>query len=337
MKHDTLATAIRKMPKAEMHFHLEGSFRWNTVRELHPDGAGLPQTPPWWGRPFGNWEAFTGAFRQYLKPVTGKPEWVERHAFEVLEDLAAQNVQYVELLVSHRFHAWRGMTEREVWEAVVRARARVKGIDARLFLGISRDQPVAAAEAIFEHVAEFAVPKGWMVGIDLQSDERVGPNRDFQALYRKAAALGLKLRAHAGELGGPDNVRDAVEGCGALHISHGTRAAEDASLLPRLARAGAWLHLAPTSNCLLNVSPNIASHPLRLFTEAGIRCTVNADDPLLFQTDTTREYRRLGEEMGFQPREIAELAKNAFRASLLPAESVRRACAEIDAAWETSA
>ncbi|KAF0246601.1 MAG: adenosine [Planctomycetota bacterium] len=333
-----IETAVRRMPKAEMHFHFEGAFRWSTVRELHPDGRALPEIPPWHGKPFENWEAFTAVFSQFLKPVTGKPEWIERHALEALEDLALQNVRYVELLVSHRFHAWRGLSEREVWEAVVRGRARAQAkhrIDAPLFLGVSRDQPPEAAEAIFEQIAEFAVPAGWLKGIDLQSDERARPNRDFARLYAKAAQLGLKLRAHAGEHGGAENVRDAVDLCGALHISHGTRAAEEPALVAYLARTGAWLHLCPSSNWLLGVCPSIAANPLRKLQDAGVRCTVNSDDPLLFATDTTREYLIATTEMGFSRSEIAGLAKNAFGASLLADRDIAEACAEIDRCLST--
>jgi adenosine deaminase len=331
-----IETAVRQMPKAEMHFHFEGAFRWATVRELHPDGASFPEIPPWFGYPFYNWEAFTAVFRTFLKPVTGTPEMIERHAFEALEDLALQNVRYVEFLLSHRFHTWRGLSEREVWEAVVRGRARAQAkyrIEAPLFLGVSRDQEPAAAEAIFEQVAEFALPAGWLKGIDLQSDERTRPNRDFTGLYGKAAKLGLKRRAHAGELGGPENVRDAVDLCGALHISHGTRAIEDPALVAHLARAGAWLHLCPSSNWLLNVCPSIEAHPLRRLRDAGVRCTVNSDDPLLFLTDTTREYRLAATEMGFGPPEVADLARNAFRASLLPAPEIEAALREVSAVF----
>ncbi len=333
-----LERAVRRMPKAEMHFHFEGAFRWATVRELHPEGRSLPAVPPWHGRPFASWDAFTAVFREFLKPVTGTPEWIERHAFEALEDLALQNVRTVELLVSHRFHAWRGLSEREVWEAVVRGRARAQAkyrIEAPLFLGVSRDQPPEAAEAIFEHVAGFAIPAGWLRGIDLQSDERARPNRHFTGLYLKAANLGLKLRAHAGELGGPENVRDAVDLCGALHISHGTRAVEDPALLPHLVRAGAWLHLCPSSNLLLGVCPTLAAHPLRRLVDAGVRCTVNSDDPLLFATDTTREYLLAATEMGFSAPEVAGLAKAAFHASLLPEQGIAEACADIDGCFKS--
>jgi adenosine deaminase len=334
----TLESAIRRMPKAELHFHFEGAFRWSTVRELHPDGPTLPETPPWHGKPFEHWDGFTAVFRAYLKQVTGTAEWLERHAFEVLEDLARQNVRYVELLLSHWYHARRGLSEREVWEAVVRGRERARaayGIEAPLFLGISRDQEPAAAEAIFDEIAAFAVPAGWIRGIDLQSDERARPNRDFEGLYRKAGAFGLKLRAHAGELGGPENVRDAMDVCGVSHISHGTRASEDPTLVAELARRGTWLHLCPSSNVLLRVSPSLAAHPLRRFHEAGVRCTVNSDDPLIFGTDTTREYLLAATEMGLGASGAAELAKNAFRASLLSPAAIDAACRQIDEAFRS--
>ncbi|MCC6738752.1 MAG: adenosine deaminase family protein [Planctomycetia bacterium] len=319
---------IRAMPKAEMHFHFEGSFRWSTVRELHPGGREFPDRPPWWGRRL-SWEDFTGVFRDYLKPATGTPEAVERHAAEALEDLVRLNVRYVELLVSHRFHAWRGMSERQVWEAVVRGREKVKGIDARLLLGISRDQAPGEAEAVLEQIAAFAILEGWLEGIDLQSDERARPNRDFVRLYRRAAELGRTLRSHAGELGGPDNVRDAVRECGALHISHGTRAAEDPALVAERARRGAWLHLCPTSNVRLGVCASYEALPLKAFLDAGVRLTVNADDPLLFDTDTTREYL-VAHEQGLP---VAELARNGFRASLWSAARIEAACADIDRAF----
>lgn len=332
--------AVRRMPKAEMHFHFEGAFRWSTVRELHPRGRELPEAPPWHGRNFAAWEEFTGVFRDFLKPVTGTPEAVERHAFEELEDLARQNVRYVELIVSHTFHTARGMREEEVWEAVVRGRARAEaayGIRAPLFLGISRDQAPASAEAVFAQIAGFALKPGWLAGIDLQSDERARTNADFAGLYRAAAGMGLKLRAHAGELGGPRNVRDAVELCGVRHVSHGVRAAEDPALLADLARDGVWLHVCPASNVRLRVCENLRTHPLRDLLAAGVRCTVSSDDPLLFDTDITREFLALANEMAFTPREVADLAKNGFRSSLLPAAEIEAACAAVDSILPPSA
>ncbi|OLE39807.1 MAG: adenosine deaminase [Cyanobacteria bacterium 13_1_40CM_2_61_4] len=323
---------LSRLPKAELHLHFEGAFRWSTIRELHPRGTELPEREPWLerARPFADFQDFQQVFRDYIKPATGTPEAIERHAFEMTADLAKQNVRYVEVLLSHKFHTMLGLTTEQVWHAAVagcqRATARFD-IDVRWFLGISRDQPPAQALQALEEVAAFALPRGWISGIDLQGDERRGENRAFVDLYRRAAALDLKLRAHAGEICGAQNVRDAVFLCGVQDISHGVRAIEDAALVRELARTGMFLHVCPTSNVLLEVS-------LRALCDAGVRCTVNSDDPLPFGTDITGEYRVLLREMGFSLREVGEFAKNAFAASLL--DPVKRAtlCTEVDRALQ---
>lgn len=200
---------VRALPKAEMHLHFEGAFRWSTIRELHPWGPSLPATPPWLARrrPFPDFEHFRQVFRDYTLPVTGTPELIERHAFEVVEDLARQNVRYAELIVSHDFHTRRGSSQRAVWGAIAagcdRAAAQYP-IDVRLILGLAR-------------------------------------------------------------------------------------------------------HRAPD------------------------------DDPLVFGTDVVTEYRRLITDMGFSRAEVAEMARNGFRASLMPAATVEAMCREIDTLLTTSA
>lgn len=332
----TLDAWLSALPKAEMHFHFEGAFRWTTIRELHPGGRSLPETPPWLARarPFADFADFRQVFRDFMVPVTGTPETIERHAFEVVEDLARQHVRYAEVIVSHNLHTRRGLSGEDVWAAIAAGRDRAMArhpIDARLILGVARHDPPEQALALFDEVAGFALPRGWLAGIDLQGDERLGEHRAFAPLCRRAADAGVKLRAHAGEICGPSNVRAAVFESGVEHISHGVRAVEDPALVGELAARGVYLHVCPTSNVLLECSPSHREHQLRTLLDAGVRCTVNSDDPLLFGTDITTEYRLLIREMGFSPREVAELARNGFRASLLAPGSVAALCAEIDA------
>jgi adenosine deaminase len=253
-------------------------------------------------------------------------------------------VRYAEVIISQQFHTRLGLSEEQVWQAVVRGRDRAMAhypIDVRLFLGLRRHRPPAQtltyqppeqALACLEEVAAFALERRWLAGIYLQGDERHGDNRAFVSVYRRAADLGLKLRAHAGEICGAFNVRDAVFLCGATDISHGVRAVEDSDLLRDLASAGVFLHVCPTSNVLLEVARGYDTHPLRTLCEAGVRCTVNSDDPLPFGTDITGEYRVLIREMGFTLREVGEFAKTAFNASLLDPGRKAELCAEVDRA-----
>jgi adenosine deaminase len=326
---------VRALPKAEMHLHFEGAVRWRTIREVHPWGPSLPATPPWLARPrpFPDFDHFRQVFRDYVLPTTGTPELIERHAFEVVEDLARQNVRYAELIVSHDFHTRRGLSHAEAWGAIAAGRDRAAAaspIDVRLILGINRHRPVDECVGVFDAVLESVRPNGWLAGIDVQGDERVGSHGDLAEIYRRAAEAGLKVRAHAGEHAGAGSVRAAVFDHGVRQVSHGVRAVEDAALPRELARAGVYLHVCPTSNVLLECAPGYRAHQLRTLLDAGVRCTINDDDPLVFGSDVVAEYRRLIADMAFSAAEAAECARNGFRSSLMPPAQVEAMCDEID-------
>jgi adenine deaminase len=329
------AAWIHALPKTEMHLHFEGAFRWSTIRELHPWGASLPSTPPWLvkSRPFPDFDDFRRVFRDYVWPVTGTEETLERHAFEIVEDLAWQNVRYAEIIVSHDMHTRRGLGHAGVWRAIVAGRDRAAArypVDVRLMLGLNRHHGATEASAVFDAVLAGIGAHGGLDGIDLQGDERLGDVGAFADVFRRAADSGLKLRAHAGELAGAESVRATVFDHGVRQISHGVRAIEDAALVAKLARHGVFLHVCPTSNVLLECAASHREHPLRALHDAGVRCTLSSDDPLVFGSDVENEYRVLIREMGFSPRDAAELAKNGFRASLLPASEIAARCDEID-------
>jgi adenosine deaminase len=330
-------TTLRGLPKAELHLHFEGAFRWATIRELHRGAPALPERRPWLDRPrpFPDFEDFRQVFRAFVRPASGTPDTIERHAFEVIEDLAAQNVRYAEVIVSMPLHTWLGLSADAVWIAIARGRERAMArypIDVRLIYGVSRNRPPGESLEDLEVIAKLGVHRGWLSGIDLQNDERVGTPRDFAGIYRRAADLGLKLRAHAGEIRGAESVRETLRDLGVTQIAHGVRAVEDSSLVGELAERGVFLHVCPTSNVLLECAPSLRDHPLRPLLAAGVRCTLNSDDPLILGTDLLREYRLAVRDMGLSRAELGELVKNGFRASLLDTARVQTFCAEVDAA-----
>lgn len=315
---------IRAVPKAEMHLHLEGAARWRTIRELHPEGGSLPETPPWYsGGRFSDFHAFREVFRRYVKPVTGTPELVERLTREVLSDLAAQGVMYVELIAGLRFHTERGMTVGEVLASISRGVGRAEaesGISAGIILGMQRRWSEEEALAFLEGALRVARPDGRPAacGVDLMGDDRERPARDFARVFAFARESGLRLRAHAGELSGSASVREAIDELGVEHISHGARAAESPELTAEIAARGVYLHLCPTSNVWLGGAPSPVAHPLRKLFDAGCRVTVNSDDPLLFGTTITEEFRTVARHQGFGMEEIAALCWTAIEASPLP-------------------
>jgi adenosine deaminase len=327
---------IRALPKAELHLHLEGAFQWNTVRELHPQGAELPETPPWATRRYADFAEFLAVFYDVLRPATGTPEAVERHTFELITELADHNVRYAEIIVSTEFHRNRGMRQARVLDAVAKGRRRAQSehdIDIRIIYGLVLHNDISEVRADFESALAVAGPgaRDAIEGIDLIGAPSEASTADYASIYKMARAAGLRLKAHAGELGGPDSVRRAIDLLGVDHVAHGVRAAEDPRVLAELARRKIWCHVCPTSNVRLRVAPSYVDHPLRKMLAAGCRVTISTDDPLLFGISLDDEYRLLSSEMGLGIAELAQLAKNGFEASLLDSETIAARCREVDA------
>ena len=153
-----LEARLSRLPKAELHFHFEGAFRWSTIRELHPDGNALPEREPWLtcARPFADFQDFSQVFRDYIKPA-GTPEAIERHAFEMLADLAQQNVRYVEILLSPKFHMMLGLTKEQVWCAAVAGCRRAM---AQFDISVTKiDQShLSEIESLIENISKHCSP-----------------------------------------------------------------------------------------------------------------------------------------------------------------------------------
>lgn len=333
-----LADRIRRMPKAELHIHLEGALRWSTVREFNPQ-ARLLDSPPWLGKPFASFEEFRGIFREYLIPASGTEERVERHAFEVLEDLALQNVRYAEPIVYLPFHMAQGLKVAEVLRALHRGMLRAErtySIVCRLIIGLNRGREATDQAALAREALEFRNPDGTrlVAGLDVMSDDRFGVDPVYAELYRDAKPMGLRLKVHAGELGGPDVVRDALEKLDASHLSHGVGASKDPGLLRELAASGIWFHVCPTSNILLGAGTDYASHPIKRLADAGCNLTLNSDDPILFGASLTDEYLHAAFDMGYSSDHIKRFAMNGFAASLLPESERARWMREVERVFE---
>lgn len=318
-----LALRIRKMPKAELHIHFEGAFRWSTVRELNPEARALPDPPTWTRRPFSSFDDFRAVFSDYLQPATGTEDRVERHMFEVLEDLARQNVRYAEPILCLAFHMAQGLSVAQVLGAVRRGIERAERahpIRCKLILGLVRNYPANEETACVREALDLAGPQGWglVAGLDLMGDDRLGLEPEFIEIYRDAKRMGLRLKAHVGELAGPQFIREAVEKLAVEHLSHGVRAVEDPALLRQLSVRGVWFHTSPTSNVMLGGAADYASHPIKRLLEAECNVTLNSDDPLLFGTTITDEFHCAAGEMEISTEQIKRLALNGIRASLLP-------------------
>ena len=304
---------LKTLPKAHLHIHLDGAIREATLRELCARrGTAPPAIPP--GNTFAPFDVFMDTITA-CHDVLASPDNLERIVGEVVEDAAADGAVWVELSL------WPGMfrgqlgPERDavlfVLETGLAAAARV-GISFGLMIAANRHAGPRAGIA----TAELAVDLGGggVVSFGLDGDEASFPSAPFVDAFAIAKRAGLLSTPHAGELLGPQSVGDAIDVLHADRILHGVRAAEDARLLARLAGSSVCLDVCPTSNFGLGVCDPEA-HPLPVLLDAGVRCSVNADDPLLFGSSLLGEYELCRSLFSMSDHQLAQIAANSIHSS----------------------
>ncbi len=281
-------------------------------------------------RGYGSFAAFAGMYIAACE-VIRTPEDLRRVVREVVEDAAVDGACWVEPALYAPRHLRRlGSPEAVVdiaREALAEAAAEFH-LGAGLLLAADRTEPVGQAV----EQAELAVRyqgRG-VVGFGLANDEARFPPEPFADAFAVAKRGGLRCVPHAGELAGPASVIGALDLLGADRVQHGVRAIEDPELVKRLADSPVCLDVCPTSNVLLSVSPSLEAHPLPDLLDAGVRCSVNADDPLLFGPGLLEEYQLCRDALGFDDARLAHVARCSIEASGAPEERKRRALADVD-------
>lgn len=328
------------MPKLELHLHLEGAMRSDTVRGLSMERLGWSgDLEPGWEHSYYTYSDFAGFLAQLTPRFPARADEYARIAAECFEDLAAINVVYAEISIDAP--AREVGDDSRFWpivEALAEERRRAEAslpMRINFIMGLMRTLPVELAVYRVKLAAEARDRGMGVVGIDLHGDEVSGAPASFVPAYRLAEELGLGLRAHAGEAAGTQSIWDAIELLHARRIAHGVRAREDPSLLERLKQGDVTLEMCPTSNVRTAAVPDLASHPMHWYHEIGIPVTVNSDDPLPFFTDIQREYRLLQDELGFTRDELRQITLNAVRCAFLDEGERERLTALVDQAYRT--
>ncbi|MCK9874956.1 adenosine deaminase [Frankia sp. Ag45/Mut15] len=319
---------LRTLPKGHLHLHFELAMRPSTLADLAAN-AGLP-TPRTSGfTEFGGFGEVIGG----ILPLFRGPADFERLVDEMVSDAAAEGIVYLEPSFWPYAHPEAFGSADEAWETVLarseQAGAR-HGVTVRWMAAVDRvfDSPERAVE-----VARTAVryaDRG-IVALGLHNDENGWPPEPFEAAFRLAVDAGLMSTPHAGELDGPASVRGAITKLAADRLQHGVRAIEDPALVDELRERGICLDVCPTSNVLLSVVPSLAEHPLAALVRAGVRCSINADDPLLFGPNCLDEYELCRRELGLTDEELAECARSSVRSGAAPDAVREAALAGIDA------
>jgi adenosine deaminase len=319
---------LRALPKAHLHIHLEGAMRPATLQETAA-AAGV-EVPPIRG--FGNFSAFSGMYVAACHTLTS-PDALARLTREVIEDSARDGAVWIEPAIYLPHHnALLGPSE-EVLDIVLgaaAAAARANDIGAGVI--VAADRTLDPADSVEQALLAAKYAGRGVVGFGLANDEEGHPPEPFAEAFAIAREAGLLSVPHAGELDGPASVRGALDALGANRVQHGVRAVEDPELVRRLADSPVCLDVCPTSNVLLSVVPDLAAHPLPALLEAGVRCSLNADDPLLFGPNLLEEYELVRTTMGLDDATLAHVATCSIDASGAPEELKRTARAGI-AAW----
>ena len=322
-----LASFIRRLPKVELHLHLEGSVEPETLYELSRSKGRLEKETQDWisertgqGYRYSNFQDFLQAFK-LVTLLLETPSDYALATTRLTERLASQNVKYAEVIFAAGVVLWKKQPLEAIFEAAAsaaRAAQERLGVRVKWIFDAIRHFGVEHTREVLQWAGRLR-PLGVMA-LGIGGDEARGPAELFPEIFREARETGLHVVAHAGEACGPESVRQAVELLGAERIGHGLTAARDPAVLALLRERGIPLEVCLTSNVATGVLARIEDHPLPQFLEAGLIVTLNTDDPAMFGTNLVNEYLLAAKTFGLGRRQILHLCQNAIRAAFLSEE-----------------
>ena len=324
---------LSMLPKAELHVHIEGTFepelvfalaKRNGVHLDYPDVAALRDACK-----FADLQAFLDVYYANMKALVTAADFKElTQAY--LQRAQAQNVKHAEIFFDPQAHTQRGIAFKTVidglWAALSRSDDEF-GVSTKLIMCFLRDQSAKAAMDTLEAALPY---RERIVAVGLDSAEIGNPPSKFRAVFDRARAEGFLTVAHAGEEGPPSYVWEALDVLKVSRIDHGVRSLEDPLLVERLRRMQMPLTVCPLSNLRLRVVPQLSEHPLKKMLDAGLRATVNSDDPAYFGGYLAQNYAQIGAALNLRPDEIVTLAKNSFLAAFIDDEAKRRYIVQIE-------
>jgi adenosine deaminase len=324
---------IKRLPKCELHIHIEGSLepdmvfalaRRNGIRLPYPSVEALRQAYR-----FGDLQDFLNVYYQAMSVLVTEQDFYDL-AWAYLERAQADNVRHVEMFFDPQGHTSRGVAFATVigglHRAIVDAGEKL-GVQASLIMCFLRHLEEADAQRTLDQALAF---KDRIVGVGLDSSEKGNPPSKFKHVFTRARDAGFFLTAHAGEEGPASYVWEALDVLGCARIDHGNHSIEDASLVGRLAREQVPLTMCPLSNLRLRVVDELAHHPLRRLMDKGVLVTVNSDDPAYFGGYVNQNYLAISTALGLGRADVATIVRNGIKASLMTAADKDKALADVE-------
>jgi adenosine deaminase len=320
------------MPLVDLHRHLEGSIRLDTIWELaHEHDLPLPVDNPEELRPHVQVESPQPGLMAFIEKldrsvaVLADLDACRRIAWECVEDAADEGIDYLELRFSPLYMAWQhALDPADVVQAVidgVKAARPNRKIQVNLIGILSRTYGL---EACWEEFRALAAHHDHIVALDIAGDEAAWPAELFADHFRRARELGWQITAHAGEAAGPESIWTAIKELGATRIGHGLRAIEDPALMDYLAEKQIGLEVSLTSNVQISAVPGYADHPIKTYVEHGMMVTLNTDDPAVSRITLAHEYDVAGPAAGLSREQLRQIQRNGLSVAFLQ-ESVKSA------------
>jgi adenosine deaminase len=328
---------IRRLPKSELHQHLDGSVRPATAVEL-AGAIGMSLTlDEATGRMVGPARCADQAelltFFDLPIALLQTAEALERAAAELVEDLAADGIRYAEIRWAPRLHLERGLSVPDVIGAVIAGVTRAAAAPDAPVIGLivtaMRSHPPAANAELARTAGGIGAP---LVGFDLAGPEAAWPAPPHAIAFVAAREAGLALTAHAGEVAGPERVREVLE-FGVRRVAHGVTAIDDPALINLLRDRDVTLDLCPTSNVQAGVVDSLESHPLAALHRAGVSVTISTDDLTVTGTSLSEELVRCADAFSLSTGELTDIVLNSFARAFAPQAVMAPLVAEAASAW----
>ncbi|MBN1313045.1 MAG: adenosine deaminase [Anaerolineae bacterium] len=322
------------MPKIELHRHLEGTLRLDTLAEIAREHKiDLPGYDVDTIRPLvqitdddqAHSKTYLSKFG-VLRSFYQSPEIIERVAYEAVADAAAENTVYFEMrftpLALTKARDF-DMADGADWViGAVEQASRECGIDVRLIMSMNRHESIEIGQEILE-IAIARQNRG-VVGLDLAGNEADFPGAEFAPVFHKAREAGLGVTIHAGEWAGPESIRLAIDTLGASRLGHGVRIIEEPELFDVTRERGIVYEVCPTSNIQSGVYDSYEQHPLKAMHQAGLLTTINTDNTSVSALSLTDELARAVEYIGLSIDDIKQNTLNAARAAFLSPDERER-------------
>ena len=336
-------TVVDDLPKAELHLHLEGSIRPETAVELAArHGTKLTTEEVAARYSYSDFAGFIDVFK-WVTSFLREPADYALITQKLLEELLRQNVVYAEITISTGVML-RRMQDVEANFATIRETSQIVSFNRLRTAWIFDAARQFGADSAKE-VARWAckLRNSGVIAFGMGGDELSFPAVNFRAAFDLARNDGLHILCHAGEIGGPESVREAVEILGAERIGHGIAVMHDPGLAETLALRRIVLENCPTSNLCTGAlakqigqpSASLADHPLRQFIERGLPVVLSSDDPALFHTDLLTEYSRAA-SLGLSRQQLLQLVEQSFNSAFLPPLDKRQLLDDFRAATKSA-